>query len=60
MSVEAGTIRRLHYQLMPNAQTKLVRVTAGAVYDAVVNIRQSSPTFGKREILGDNWSFRLL
>jgi dTDP-4-dehydrorhamnose 3,5-epimerase len=60
LSVEAGTIRGLHYQLMPKAQTKLVRVTAGAVYDVVVDIRQSSPTFGKREILGYNWSFGLL
>lgn len=43
-----GVLRGLHYQL-PDAQAKLVRVTAGAVYDAVVDIRESSPTFGHWE-----------
>jgi dTDP-4-dehydrorhamnose 3,5-epimerase len=47
LSTEAGVIRGLHYQLNPKAQTKLVRVTAGAIYDVVVDIRQGSPTFGK-------------
>ncbi|MHA6483038.1 dTDP-4-dehydrorhamnose 3,5-epimerase [Paenibacillus sp. strain BS8-2] len=46
LSVEAGVIRGLHYQLNPHAQTKLVRVTAGAIYDVVVDIRKGSPTFG--------------
>jgi dTDP-4-dehydrorhamnose 3,5-epimerase len=47
LSVEAGVLRGLHYQLNPKAQTKLVRVTAGAVYDVVVDIRRGSPTYGK-------------
>jgi dTDP-4-dehydrorhamnose 3,5-epimerase len=47
LSTEAGVIRGLHYQLNPKAQTKLVRVTAGAIYDVVVDIRRNSPTFGK-------------
>ncbi|MEK3725855.1 dTDP-4-dehydrorhamnose 3,5-epimerase [Paenibacillus sp. FSL H8-0034] len=47
LSVETGVLRGLHYQLNPQAQTKLVRVTAGAIYDVVVDIRQKSPTFGQ-------------
>lgn len=47
LSAQAGVLRGLHYQLNPKAQTKLVRVTAGAVYDVVVDIRKSSPTFGQ-------------
>jgi dTDP-4-dehydrorhamnose 3,5-epimerase len=41
-----GTLRGLHYQL-PHTQGKLVRVTLGEVFDVVVDLRRSSPTFGK-------------
>lgn len=45
LSVEKGTLRGLHYQLKPRAQTKLIRVISGAVYDVVVDIRKNSPTY---------------
>ncbi|MGD9812603.1 MAG: dTDP-4-dehydrorhamnose 3,5-epimerase [Sphingobium sp.] len=41
-----GVLRGLHYQL-PEPQGKLVRAVSGAVYDVVVDVRKSSPTFGK-------------
>lgn len=42
-----GVIRGLHYQLNPNAQTKLIRVLQGSILDVVVDIRKGSPSFGK-------------
>jgi dTDP-4-dehydrorhamnose 3,5-epimerase len=41
-----GTLRGLHYQSTPG-QAKLVRVTRGRIFDAIVDIRQGSPTFGR-------------
>ncbi len=52
-----GVLRGLHYQLHPYAQTKLVRVTRGRVLDVAVDLRKSSPTFGKHfsiELDADN------
>lgn len=46
-SAAKGTLRGLHYQLNPKAQTKLVRCTRGAIYDVAVDIRKGSHTFGK-------------
>jgi dTDP-4-dehydrorhamnose 3,5-epimerase len=40
-----GTLRGMHYQDPPDAQTKLVRCTAGAVYDVIIDMRADSPTF---------------
>ena len=42
-----GVVRGLHFQRMPHAQSKLVRVVTGRVLDVVVDIRKGSPTFGK-------------
>lgn len=52
-----GVIRGLHYQLPPYTQAKLVRVISGRVLDVCVDLRASSPTFGKHlaiELSGEN------
>jgi dTDP-4-dehydrorhamnose 3,5-epimerase len=41
-----GTLRGLHYQTEPHAETKLVRCTAGAIFDVIVDVRPGSPSFG--------------
>ena len=40
-----GTMRGMHYQAGPHAEVKLVRCTAGAIYDVIVDLRPESPTF---------------
>jgi dTDP-4-dehydrorhamnose 3,5-epimerase len=46
-NVRRFTVRGLHYQIPPAAQGKLVRVTRGAIFDVVVDIRRGSPNFGR-------------
>ncbi|MFC4844737.1 dTDP-4-dehydrorhamnose 3,5-epimerase [Bradyrhizobium sp. GCM10023182] len=47
LSAKAGTLRGMHYQLPPAAEIKVVRCIRGALYDAIIDIRPDSPTFGK-------------
>jgi len=57
-SAEAGTLRGLHFQAPPAAQAKLLRVPRGAVMDVAVDIRRSSPTFGRHVAVvlsAENW-----
>jgi dTDP-4-dehydrorhamnose 3,5-epimerase len=52
-----GTVRGMHFQRPPHAEAKLVRVATGALYDVVVDVRPSSPTFGQWagfELSGEN------
>jgi dTDP-4-dehydrorhamnose 3,5-epimerase len=46
-SRDVGTVRGLHFQAPPHAQTKLVRCGRGAVFDVAVDIRKGSPSYGK-------------
>ncbi|HEY9878949.1 MAG TPA: dTDP-4-dehydrorhamnose 3,5-epimerase [Leptolyngbyaceae cyanobacterium] len=54
---KAGTLRGMHYQLSPAAETKLVRCTKGAIYDVIIDMRPDSPTYKQHfgiELTADN------
>jgi dTDP-4-dehydrorhamnose 3,5-epimerase len=46
-NLRRGTLRGMHYQEAPYAEAKVVRCTAGAIYDVLIDIRPNSPTFQK-------------
>lgn len=57
LSADRGTLRGLHYQLPPHAETKLVRCIRGTLWDCVLDLRPDSSTFGKwfgAELSGEN------
>jgi dTDP-4-dehydrorhamnose 3,5-epimerase len=47
LSAQQGTLRGMHYQLAPKAETKVVRCIRGALYDIILDLRDGSPTFGQ-------------
>jgi dTDP-4-dehydrorhamnose 3,5-epimerase len=54
---KAGTLRGMHYQIPPVAETKLVRCTKGAIYDVIIDLNPDSPTYGQHigvELTADN------
>jgi dTDP-4-dehydrorhamnose 3,5-epimerase len=58
LSAQRGVVRGLHFQVPPMAQAKLLRVTRGSILDVAVDIRRSSPTFGRHAaavISAENW-----
>lgn len=46
-NVARGTLRGMHFQVAPAAEDKLVRCTAGAIFDVIVDIRRAAPSFGR-------------
>ena len=62
-SQDTGTMRGLHFQIPPMAQSKLIRVLKGAILDVAVDLRQSSKTFGHHvsvQLSAQNWAQLLI
>ncbi len=56
-NTRAGTLRGMHFQYPPSAETKFIRCTRGALFDVIVDLRPDSPTFGRHvgvELSADN------
>lgn len=47
LSAQVGTVRGLHFQAPPHAQAKLVRCGRGRLFDAALDIRKGSPSYGQ-------------
>ena len=47
LSAQKGTLRGMHYQLAPRAETKVVRCIKGSLYDLILDLRPQSATFGQ-------------
>lgn len=45
LAVKKGTLRGMHYQLAPKAETKMVRCVRGALLDVIIDLRPDSPTY---------------
>lgn len=59
LSVDAGVVRGLHFQIPPFAQAKLIRVARGRIFDVAVDIRHGSPSFGRHvavELSSEDWN----
>ena len=57
LSARRGTLRGMHYQLAPKAETKVVRCIRGSLHDVILDLRPGSPTFGRSfgaELSADN------
>jgi dTDP-4-dehydrorhamnose 3,5-epimerase len=57
INLRAGTIRGMHFQAPPHLEAKIVRCTRGAIFDAIVDLRKGSPTYGHwhgEELSADN------
>jgi dTDP-4-dehydrorhamnose 3,5-epimerase len=57
LSAQKGTLRGMHYQLAPKAETKVVRCIRGALWDCILDLRAESPTFAQwfgAELSADN------
>jgi dTDP-4-dehydrorhamnose 3,5-epimerase len=54
-----GTLRGMHYQMVPYSEVKIVRCTRGAIYDVIIDMRPESPTYKQwigAELTGENYT----